>query len=64
VAGYVLIDEHLPILISRRVAPADAASVTELLAGVERYLNASSEKVAFVYDAGDAPGGMPDAHAT
>lgn len=62
-AAYVLIDEFLPILISRRVAPADASSVAELLDGVEHHLTTSYEKVSYVYDAGEAPGGMPDAGA-
>ncbi len=62
-SGYVFVDTYLPILVTRRTAPASAATVSEMLQRVETYLEASAEKIAFVYDAGNVPGGMPDAAA-
>ena len=60
---YLTIDTHLPLLVARRVGVADAASVSSMLAWVGRNLAASDRKLAFVYDAGETPGGLPDAPA-
>lgn len=63
VPSYVIVDEFLPVLVARRIGPTSARGVTLLLESVEAHLTASFEKVAFVYDASDAPGGIPDAGA-
>lgn len=60
---YVTIESHLPLLVARRVGEADAKSVTSMLAWVAKHLNASRHKLTFVYDAGETPGGLPDAAA-
>jgi hypothetical protein len=60
---YLTIDTHLPLLVVRRVGAADAASVSSMLAWTGRHFAASEQKLGFVYDAGETPGGLPDAPA-
>jgi len=60
---YLTIDTHSPVLVARRVGVADAPSVTSMLRWVGEHLAASDRKLSFVYDAGETPGGLPDAPA-
>ncbi len=60
---YLTIDAHPPLIVARRVGAADAASMWTMLAWARERLLASDRKLAFVYDAGETPGGLPDAAA-
>lgn len=60
---YLTIDTHLPLLVARRIGAADAISVTSMLTWVGAQLRSNERKLTFVYDAGETPGGLPDAHA-
>jgi len=60
---YLTIDAHLPLLVARRVGTADAPSVSGMLRWVGEHLQATDRRLVFVYDAGETPGGLPDAPA-
>lgn len=61
--AYLTVDAHRPLIVARRAGAADAASITTMLAWVRGQLLASDRKVVYLYDAGEAPGGLPDAAA-
>ncbi|UJR86279.1 hypothetical protein [Sandaracinus amylolyticus] len=62
-AGYVLLDRFAPVLVSRRVGPMNAESMTSLRNDVNARMRASNEKIALVYDALPSAAGPPDAAA-
>lgn len=60
---YLTIDDHLPLLVVRRVGSADAKSVSSMLDWTGQHLDHAERKLGWLYDAGESPGGLPDAPA-
>lgn len=60
---YLTIEDHRPLLVVRRVGTADARSVSSMLEWTAQQFDLSRGQVAWIYDAGESPGGLPDAAA-